>query len=191
MKTLKSNWLALGAFGIAALVLWLGVVVDREPRSSLGSSSVEAAAEAGPAKRTTLPAHGGAPLDVQAAPHDALAQPPFEIEPGTAEHTAPLAARFDAEPSDDRWAAFQGAMRGAIDDALAAANTAGSRLVSLECRSTLCRTEVELASPAMLSFTELGGRVQEDERVASTVGKFHLQGERAVIYTAPPGLQLE
>ncbi len=105
--------------------------------------------------------------------------------------TVPLAERFGNERADTRWSSFQTAMHDAVSAVLTSVSSNGSRLISTECRTTLCRTEIELASPPMVTFVDLSNRVQQDPLMASASGRYHVDGNRAVIYTAPPGVALE
>ena len=200
--------------GLAVAGLWFGHRAEPKPATvelvpvhhvSGGNSKVLALVEAAAARAAAtdapspnLLAHAGGQAKAVAAdlarvPAELLAAMPDDPEAATdaPDPTLPLAARFTTERTDTRWTGFQNAMRDAMSAAITSVSSNGSRLISTECRTTLCRTEVELASPPMVTFIDLGNRVQQDPLMASVTGRYHLDGNRAVIYTAPPGVALE
>lgn len=86
------------------------------------------------------------------------------------------------EKRSGNWQTFETAM----SELLEHPDLKDSRLVSVECRATLCRTEVRVPSKRVVNT--IASLASRDDRLSAGEGRYRIEGDSLVIFTGPGGL---
>lgn len=146
------------------------VVVPAAPARSAGTAKKEAS-------KTTAATPSAAPDDDAEAMRKRVAAVGKRA-------TAPFLERWSHEQRDPRWSSFENKISSFFEHP----RLHGVDLVSVDCRTTLCRYELVLDDrEALTRMLALAG----EERVfEGTMGIPVLDGDRYTMFLAPPGMQL-
>lgn len=165
----------------------LGFVLSRNETASLPPAS-EAVGE----QPLPSPAHApSAPLAV-AAPSERVSEAHGEADEAMRKRltvigkraTAPLARRWSEEARDPRWNAFRDKIAGFFENA----QLEGVELVSVDCRTTLCR--YELAVDDRRAIEKMLDLAREERAFDGAMGIPVFEDDRFTVYLAPPGVPL-
>jgi hypothetical protein len=115
------------------------------------------------------------------------AEEPSTEAGGLLDVTPALERRFESEPPSMRWSKVADTIRQVFQPEA----IAGTSLVSAECRETLCRTELSVPSPPIAALHDIEQLAMADATLSRTEGRHRLEPGRVIIYTAPPGMQLD